>query len=393
MHICGLRAGFASLAESNLWVLHDPRAWLGIAFHSLLQNAARTRLALDLDAAWDNEVNRLANLAADHQLDRRFRDPTRWPSYYLVRQRALSSAREIISKRASPISYQPVIGSAKIEPAKIASKGIEKKLFARSGRLIGRPDRFDASTITDFKSSLPDANAPKRAEIVGRHERQLQIYAAIIAEVLGYWPKTGILVAASGATISFDLDPKKCDVEADAALEALDRWNAALLAASRAGELAAPSAGACENCRFQLICPAFWGWVMSSPAVSMHGAPAATGTLVAVQSGNDRDLQTLQFSNIAAMPPADSEQAVVIRCSIHGDHGSKAVGTVCRITGASVRPDGRLRADLSTIIACENELPSIDIRREALSETKSEQSGQLLEACAPFITRRPERPG
>lgn len=367
MHICGLRAGFASLAESNRWVLHDPRAWLGVAFHSLLQNVAQTRFALDLETAWDNEVNRLAILAADHQFDRRFRDPTRWPSYYLVRQRALSSAREMISKRASVISYQPVIGSAKIEPAKIASKGIEKKLFARSGRLIGRPDRFDTSTITDFKSSLPDANAPKGAEILARHERQLQIYAAIIAEVLGYWSKTGVLVAASGATISFDLDPKKCDAEADAALVALDRWNASLLAASWAGELAAPSANACENCRFQLICPAFWEWVMSSPTVSVHGASAATGTLVAVQSGNDRDLQTLQFSNIAAMPPADSKQAFVIRCSIHGNHVSKAIGTVCRITGASVRPDGRLRADLSTIIACENELPSIDIGREALT--------------------------
>jgi hypothetical protein len=363
MHICGLRAGFASLAESNRWVLHDPRAWLGVAFHSLLQNVAQTRFALDLETAWDNEVNRLAILAADHQFDRRFRDPTRWPSYYLVRQRALSSAREMISKRASAISYQPVIGSAKIEPARIASKGIEKKLFARSGRLAGRPDRFDDSTIIDFKSSLPDATAPKRAEILARYERQLQIYAAIIADVFGYWAKTGIIVAASGATISFDLDPKQCDAEADAAVVALSRWNASLLAASRADELAVPSASACEYCRFQLICPAFWRWVLTAPKVSPHGTSAATGTLVAVQSGNDRDLQTLHFSNIAAMHSTESNQALVIRCSIHGDHVSKAIGTVCRITDASVRPDGRLRADLSTIIECENELPSIDMIR------------------------------
>ena len=378
MLVCGLRAGFASLVESGRWVLHDPRAWLGIAFHSLLQRAGQARFAIDLEAAWDSEIKRLANLAAAHQFDRRFSDPTRWPSYYLVRQRALSSAHELMSKRALPNSVQPAPDLANIEPSKIPINGIERKLVARSGRLTGRPDRFDRSAITDFKSSLPDADAPKRAEILARHERQLRIYAAIIADVFGYWPKTGIVAAASGATIHIDLEPKQCDAEAEIALAALDKWNASLLAANQANELAAPSASACENCRFQLICPAFWESITRGSMVLLHGASAATGTLAAVQSGNDRDLQTLQFSNIAASYSAESDQSLVIRCSIHGDHLSNTIGAICRITGASVRQDGRLRADLSTIVASENELPSIEIGHEALSEISADRLEPML---------------
>jgi hypothetical protein len=382
MLICGLRAGFASLPESNHWVLHDPRAWLGIAFHSLLQQAGQARSAIDLEAAWNSEIKRLANLAAGHQFDRRFSDPTRWPSYYLVRQRALSSAHELISKRALPNSVQPAPDLANIEPSKTTNRGIERRLVARSGRLAGRPDRFDRSAITDFKSSLPDVDAPKRAEILARHERQMRIYAAIIAEVFGYWPKTGILAAASGATISIDLDPKQCNAEAEIALAALDKWNGSLLAAGRADELAAPSASACENCRYQLICPAFWGWIMRGSEVSLHGTSAAIGTLVAVQSGNDRDLQTLQFSNTAASYPAESDQSIVIRGSVHGDNFSNVIGATCRITGASVRQDGRLHADLSTIVASENELPSIEIGHEVLPEISADEPEPMLGAVS-----------
>ena len=361
MRICPLRAGFASIAESSRWVLHDPRAWLGIALHSLMQSAAHADATLNLENAWDKEVTRLASLAANHPFDRRFGDPTRWPSYYLVRQRTLSSARELISKRVRSNPHAPTIDTAEPTPAKIANRGIERKLVARSGRLIGRPDWFDRSAIKDFKSSLPDANAPKSPEILARHERQLKIYAAIIAEAVGFWPRTGILVGASGATISFELDPERCDAEAETALADLDEWNASLLAANSADELATPSESACGNCRYQLICPAFWDWVKKRPDVSMHGTSAAKGTLIAVQTGNDQDLHTLQFAKLVAVPIAEPDQALVVRSSIHGDHASKAIGAVCRVTGAAIRQDGRLRADLSTIIMPEDELPSIDI--------------------------------
>jgi hypothetical protein len=267
---------------------------------------------------------------------------------------------------------------AKFEPLKMARSGTERKLVARSGRLIGRPDHFDRAAITDFKSSLPDANAPKRTEILARYDRQLRVYAAIIAEVFGYWPKTGILVAASGATLSIDLDPKQCEAEAGIALDSLDKWNASLKAASRADELATPSASACENCRFQLICPAFWERITKSSMTPLGGAPAATGKLVSVQSGNDQDLQTLQFSNIAATYPIEPHQSLVIRCSIHGDHFSREIGSVCRITGASSRQDGRLRADLSTVIMAENELPQIEIGHEPLSDAAIERPESML---------------
>jgi hypothetical protein len=204
-------------------------------------------------------------------------------------------------------------------------------------------------------------------EILARNQRQIKIYAAIIAETLGYWPKTGIISATSGASITFNLVPAECDAEADKAVLELEGWNNALLIAERPEDIASPSAAACQNCRFQLVCPAFWAWISAVTATGMpRTAPAASGILSSVQSGNDGDLQTLHFSNVCATLPTGSDLTLTLRRSIHGDFLPTAVGTECRITGAKVRADGRLRADYSTVIMSANQLPVISIQNELL---------------------------
>src|ERR1044072_1850644 len=99
MSICRLRAGLASRSDSESWVLHDPRLWLGTALHSVLEKARQGKIGPDVEPAWDAEIAKFVQRTGAHPFDKRFADPTRWPSYFLVRQRAMSAAAELTGAR------------------------------------------------------------------------------------------------------------------------------------------------------------------------------------------------------------------------------------------------------------------------------------------------------
>src|SRR5687768_17070740 len=90
--------------------------------------------AATLEEVWAAAVREAAAAARHHPLDARFAAPERWPGYFLVRQRALSSAQDVIAGS---------IGGAR--PSAPREKGVyanERGLQARGGRLAGRIDRF-----------------------------------------------------------------------------------------------------------------------------------------------------------------------------------------------------------------------------------------------------------
>ncbi|MGT2502687.1 PD-(D/E)XK nuclease family protein [Bradyrhizobium guangxiense] len=244
-----------------------------------------------------------------------------------------------------------------------------KKLVARAGRLVGRPDRFDRTSVTDYKSNLPDPATPFGSEILERYRRQIRIYAAIIAEALGFWPERGIVAGPSGTSITFDLDPSECDAEADRAVQELGDWNGALSSARDALQFANPSASSCQNCRFQLVCPAFWNWLGTTPGLGRtSGAPvAAAGRLKAVQLGNDGDLQTVTLSNVVSTLPGACEVSMVTRRSIHGDAFASPPGTDYRIVGAGLRRDGRLSAEVATVLQPTQQIPEVLLRTDGVA--------------------------
>src|ERR1700749_4909036 len=86
MRSCPLRAGLASCREADWWVLHDPRLWLRVALHAPLEKARPQHLPA-LEGAWDQEITGLVGRIGLLQFAGRFPDPSRWPSYYLTRQR------------------------------------------------------------------------------------------------------------------------------------------------------------------------------------------------------------------------------------------------------------------------------------------------------------------
>src|ERR1700733_9600153 len=62
MRLCGLRGALAASGDADQWVLHDPRAWLGTAFHRVMARAGET--AANAEAAWTDAIGEARAAAA-----------------------------------------------------------------------------------------------------------------------------------------------------------------------------------------------------------------------------------------------------------------------------------------------------------------------------------------
>ena len=352
MRLCGLRAVLAATPAADRWVLHDPRTWLGLAFHRLMETMRRG--PADTESIWNAAIAEAVTAALNHPLDRRFAAPERWPSYFLVRQRAFALAAKLDAPR-KPDGAEDRTAQERPGPA----RGPERRFEARGGRLVGRPDYYDGHTLTEYKSSLPDAAWAGASEITDSFRRQLLLYAVIIADASGKWPGAGRIVAASGQTLEVKIDPAACNVEADTAVAALDALNAALNAGAPPADLAAPATSACSRCPFQIICPVFWLQLGDGRLAEFTDA-AFEGILERLEPGPDGDLYTVYLTAQSASQHLNREQAVVLRKSVHGELASLDTGTSCRLAGGRIRPDGRIGADFWTVVLAAASLPRLE---------------------------------
>jgi len=356
MRNCGLRAGLASAAGADRWVLHDPRSWLGIAFHRLMQLAAAGTPEGALEDAWNTEITAAAQRATAHPLDRRFGRPEQWPAYYLMRQRALATSKDLAARR-------PRKGDSASGTARKASQS-EHTYVARGGKLIGRPDRLEGDVVIEYKSSLPGADDPE-SEATERYARQVRIYAAIIAEARGSWPTRGLIAGASGRRLEIEINPNACDAEADRAVAELDAWNDTLRKTSAPSDIASPSDDVCAWCRFQTICPAFWAWMRTRPSSPFPGPAAAEGAAADIERGHDGDRFTLFLTDLRSTHTILSDQGIVMRLSLHGEPGPVQRGERRRLVSVRSRGDGRIQASIWTIMAAESALPAILVQKQS----------------------------
>lgn len=347
MRLCRLRAALSSNSEADNWVLHSPRAWLGTAFHRLMAGAPAD--SSDAAALWDTAISEVRTIASHHRLDSRFANPERWPGYYLVRQRAIASAvtksgrRSDSQRRVSPEGPTLLGGS-------------ERLLTARSGRLAGRPDQFDRNSVTEYKSALPDPDWAEAASIIDGYWRQLRLYSVLIGET-GKWPAVARIVVASGQVLEEPVNRTACEAEADAAISGLDAMNQALSAGGDSAALASPSQVACGQCPYLAICPAFWSWCEAGSWPELR-EPAACGRLVSVDPGMNGDLYAVNLS-LKGRYGIGGVQPLALRKSVHGDLTGCPSGSPVRVVFANLRPDGRLRADISTCVFNEADIPEL----------------------------------
>src|SRR5207248_2356501 len=170
--------------------------------------------------------------------------------------------------------------------------------------------------------------------------RQLRIYGFLVKEVLGWWPRRGVLLPYAGAGVEVPLEPNECTREATEAVARLDDYNSIVTAGASPEQLADPSPATCKWCSFKLVCTSLWStvsaeWsgkldgavvegVLHEPPRAIHGG-AAKSLAIEVQNGSEERRRV---------------QLAPLNTNIHPALAAVASGDRVRLVGLRTRPDG-----------------------------------------------------
>jgi len=362
MRTCLLRAGLSRASGSSKFVLGNPKAWLGTAYHEVLEKIVEIDLNQEsLDGAverlWDLAIAAQQQRADAHVLDRRFGSPTTWPGYHVARASVLLRAGELSAAPASAVAPAPQ------EPRTgLAGTIREQEFTAFGGRLLGRPDVIRASEVVDYKSgAIVEHDAATETNVVkAAYVRQLRIYGYLVKQKLGWWPRRGVLLPLGGAGVEVQLEPSDCEREASDAVALLDVYNGKVRSAAAPREFASPSPESCRWCAYKLVCPAFWqsaspawsgqldgaaveGRLLGPPSVIHAGAARAIA--VDMQAGTEARRQ----AHIGPLNP-----------SAHPSVATLVQDDRIRLVGLRVRADGVLVPTQRTVLTEVGNLPVVN---------------------------------
>lgn len=202
MRACLLRAGLSKASGSSNFVLGNPKAWLGTAYHEVLEKIVEIDLGQEsiedaVERVWGLAIAAQQQRAAAHALNHRFGLPASWPGYYVARASVLLRAKELAA-RATPdeVAAEKAGGGG---PARTIR---EQEFTAFNGRLLGRPDVIRAGEVVDYKSGviLEHDTAAQIDVVKAAYVRQLRIYGYLIKHRLGWWLSVAFSPAAHGRT-------------------------------------------------------------------------------------------------------------------------------------------------------------------------------------------------
>ena len=359
MRACLLRAGLSRITGSSNFVLGNPKAWLGTAYHEVLEKIVGVALGHEtfeaaVEQLWKQAIATLQQRADAHPLDRRFGAAITWPGYYV--------ARASVALRAGGLSTGPptTASNAKQTSGEGLSGSIREQEFtACDGKLLGRPDVIRADEVVDYKSgAIVEYDEGTQSDVVkAAYIRQLRIYGYLVKEKLGWWPLRGLLLPLAGAGIEVALDPLECAREAIEAVALLDTYNGKVSAGAASEELASPSPQSCRWCPYKILCPAFWQTAL--PEWSGHGA-AVEGVLVDAPSA----IHVGAARAIALDIQAGSEerrraQIAPLNTATHPSVINLAAGDRVRLVGLRARRDGVLVPGERTVMCRVDEVPIV----------------------------------
>jgi hypothetical protein len=350
---CLLRAAYSSDPEFAKEVPSSPAARLGNACHRVLELAGMGHLGPAGDpgwreafeTAWQEALEADVKRSRENPLEAHWPPPERWHGYGMRKVATRSLAARISSAARRERDCEQARGD---------NRGLqEHRQTAYSGRLRGRADvirRNGAATIEDYKTgSIYEEGTD---EIRSHYRVQLLLYAVLEHAETGSWPQRATLIPLEGDPATIEVDPQAAEAAADAALNALGRYNAEIWAGGSLGELGNPSPDICRFCPFAVRCPAFWTAV--SPAWLEHGIVATAGAVVRIAESR------LDTFNIELDAAAGSLEPG--RCLLHGldaqrfgaavDAGERAhvaaTNLAARVEERQVRPTQRTRLVVGT---------------------------------------------
>lgn len=367
MRVCLLRAGLSRASGGSKFVLGNPKAWLGTAYHEVLEKIVHVDLGQEplLDAVarlWNEAVAAQERRAKAHALDRRFGPPVGWPGYHVARASVLLRAEELAGKPTPP--ELPIEKQTRSIEAAAATLR-EHEFTAFGGKLLGRPDVVRADEVVDYKSgAIFEHDAATQTDVVkATYVRQLHIYAYLVKQQLGWWPQRGILLPLGGAGIEIAFEPSACEREAKEALALLDEYNDRLRAGAGPEDFASPSPENCRWCQYKLVCSSFWK--TSSPAWSGHLDGAAVEGVLAdgpamIHAGAAR---AVSLDIQGGSEVRRRAQIAPLNISTHPAVTTLAPGDSVRFIGLRARPDGVLAPSDRTVLFRLKDLPFVNNER------------------------------
>lgn len=367
MRSCALRAGLSRCEGARVFTLGNPKAWLGTAYHEVLEKLAETDVkddALDakVEALWTAAIGVQHQRAMAHGLDSRFGVPPTWPGYHLAHAAVRLRAKEMVASRREAARQS----AARANVGESTPAIREQRFTACDGKLVGRPDVISGDEIIDYKSgAILEFDEATQGEVVkAAYVRQLRIYGFLVRQALGRWLSRGVLLPLVGAGVHVELDPAECEREAAESVALLDAYNERVRAGESINELAAAAPATCKWCAFKLICPVFWeaatpSWsgqlegaaiegVVGEPVRAIHGG-AAFAVSVDVQRGTEAPRRV-------EIAPLNGSVHRVLSKLIPGDR--------IRFVNLRVRPDGKLVPTSRTVVSGVVDLPSLMTAKE-----------------------------
>lgn len=208
LRLCKLRAGLSRAANANKYILGNPKAWLGTAYHAVMEAVGAGQvdgIEERVRRLWEASVHLEYERARGHHLDKRFGPPGSWPGYHIVAAMALIRAKELArvgnQSECSERARMPIVALR------------VKKFSAANGRIMGYPDIVRPCEVVDFRSGdiFEDES---QEQFKHSYVRQLRIYGLLVRESLGWWPHRGVLLPIIGSPVMLDLEPRSCEKEA-----------------------------------------------------------------------------------------------------------------------------------------------------------------------------------
>lgn len=257
---CMYRAGQELVAETQRLFAASPAALIGILAHKVIEGAhtfpVEKARALATQAERSSASAALwadaeRDLLAASRVAGRLRRPREWPHYAMKRARAIALAGQIIGDR----------GSGEAEGLEVL---LEEECEACDGKLVGRIDRAfktpDGWVIEDLKTGrIRDASGAP----LPQYRRQLLIYAFLLREVVGEWPRIVRLVPLTGPPYEEPLDPNEAADAVRRSLAELREYNDLVAqhpddTHTQMEALANPDPQTCAWCHVRAWCEPYW---------------------------------------------------------------------------------------------------------------------------------------
>jgi hypothetical protein len=352
---CPLQAGISRINGVRDYVLGNPKAWLGTAYHEVLERLWDDPNPLDenvrIEGLWNKAISTLQAKAIAHRLNRRFSIPEHWPGYHLVHAFAILRAQ--MALRDQP--RDPKSSAATVSVIR------EQNFSAMKGKLIGKPDVIIGNEIRDYKSGrIYDETADGKQTIKQAYVRQLRLYGRLVEERLGVCPTKGVLLPMQGEAVEVALDSETCAVEATEAVQLLDVYNSRLQSVPTVSSLAMPSPQICRWCQYKALCTGFWENVNETWTDGL-GSACVRGTVSSapqpIHNGKALSLTMANTTGTIAVPVTIAP----LESTVHANVAAWRPGDIARVINLYRRNDGQLAPTAATVCLRDHDCAGLSV--------------------------------